>query len=521
MSKLDHFLISEGLMELCSNISASTLDRYLSDHQPILLRDIFFDYDPIPFRFYHYWFEIEGFDKFVEEVWSAPFPSETNVMVSVLDKGDMNSDVLNTRMNVMKSLQDLVKLDSLEMAEKAKIKWSIEGDKNSKYFHGILNKKRNQLEICGILVEGAWIDSPDMVKNEFLSQFKDQFNHPGSSRFHLHMNFPNILTLKQQVDMERNVTKDAIKKPMWDCGLDKYLGPDCFTFGFYRSGGNSTFITLITKMQDAKMVKDFRPISLIGSLYKIITTILANRLVTVLGDILNEVQSAFIENRKIMDGPFILDELIQWCKSKKKQTMIFKKNFNSIKVLNKETFFLYFYLFLIMESFHLSFHNVVNEGIKVGGMISKIKSWDEIVNKLLARISKWKMKTLSIGRRLTLLKSVLGSSPIYYMSMFKVPMQVLKRMESIRSHFFNGVEDNEKKMSWVRLKIMLASKEKGGLGVSSFYALNRALLFKWVWRFRNDNTSLWAKIIQAMHGEDGSLSNSPKSSLASIWLDII
>ncbi|GKB82287.1 RNA-directed DNA polymerase, eukaryota, reverse transcriptase zinc-binding domain protein [Tanacetum coccineum] len=82
--------------------------------------------------------------------------------------------------------------------------------------------------------------------------------------------------------------------------------------------------------------------------------------------------------------------------------------------------------------------------------MSRIKSWDEIVNKLLARLSKWKMKTLSIGERLTLLKSVLGSTPIYYMSMFKVPMQVLNKMETIRSRFFNGENDKEKKLSWKR-----------------------------------------------------------------------
>ncbi|GJR06380.1 putative reverse transcriptase domain-containing protein [Tanacetum coccineum] len=83
----------------------------------------------------------------------------------------------------------LDKLDSLEVAQKAKIKWSIEGEENSKYFHGILNKKRNQLAIRGILVEGAWIDSPDMTWNE-------------------------------------NATKDELIKPLWGLrfGLVPYAG---------------------------------------------------------------------------------------------------------------------------------------------------------------------------------------------------------------------------------------------------------------------------------------------------------
>ncbi|GKB17175.1 RNA-directed DNA polymerase, eukaryota [Tanacetum coccineum] len=63
------------------------------------------------------------------------------------------------------------------------------------------------------------------------------------------------------------------------------------------------------------------------SIYKIIAKILANRLVGVLGDIVNEVQSAFISDRQILDGPFILNEVIQWCKSKKKQSLIFKVDF--------------------------------------------------------------------------------------------------------------------------------------------------------------------------------------------------
>ncbi|GKB86030.1 RNA-directed DNA polymerase, eukaryota [Tanacetum coccineum] len=137
----------------------------------------------------------------------------------------------------------------------------------------------------------------------------------------------------------------------FDYGIDKSPGPDGFTFVFYRHfwkivkndvtdavkyffqhgcfprGSNYSFIALIPKVSDAKMVKDFRPISLLGSLYQIIAKLLANHLVHVLGDIVNEVQYAFVANRQILDGPFILNELLQWCKSKKKQSLIFKVDF--------------------------------------------------------------------------------------------------------------------------------------------------------------------------------------------------
>ncbi|GJZ29745.1 RNA-directed DNA polymerase, eukaryota, partial [Tanacetum coccineum] len=76
-----------------------------------------------------------------------------------------------------------------------------------------------------------------------------------------------------------------------------------------------------------KLPPVWKPISLIGSLYKIIAKILANRLVGVLGDIVNEVQYAFIADRQILDGPFILNEMLQWCKVKKKQSLIFKVDF--------------------------------------------------------------------------------------------------------------------------------------------------------------------------------------------------
>nr|GEZ99500.1 RNA-directed DNA polymerase, eukaryota, reverse transcriptase zinc-binding domain protein [Tanacetum cinerariifolium] len=111
-------------------------------------------------------------------------------------------------------------------------------------------------------------------------------------------------------------------------------------------------------------------------------------------------------------------------------------------------------------------------GIMVGGNMYLVKSWDETIHKLTKRLSKWKVKTLSIGGRLTLLKSVLGSTPIYNMSIFKVPETVLKKMENLRRNFFNGIQEGDQKITWVKWHTILASKKFGGLGVYSFFALN-------------------------------------------------
>ncbi|GKD26268.1 RNA-directed DNA polymerase, eukaryota, partial [Tanacetum coccineum] len=241
MSKLDRFLISESLMSSCPNLSAVSLDRYLSDHRPILLRDTSYDYGPTLFRFFHSWFEMEGLDKFVikekkrlSNISKVKLQEELCKLDITIDKGEGTEDVVNRRSFVCKSLQDMENIKALDAAQKAKIKWAIEGDDNSKYYHGILNKKRSQSSIRGVLVDGNWIKSPCSVKSEFFSHFKIWFEQPQETRIHINMNFPNTIMYDQKEDLESMVSKEEIKRAVWECGTDKSSGPDGFTFGFYR-----------------------------------------------------------------------------------------------------------------------------------------------------------------------------------------------------------------------------------------------------------------------------------------------
>ncbi|GKB10316.1 RNA-directed DNA polymerase, eukaryota, partial [Tanacetum coccineum] len=277
---------------------------------------------------------------------------------SRLDKGEGHPDDISCRANIFRDLMDMDNKASVDLAQKAKVKWAIEGDENSKYFHGMVNKKRRQLAIKGIIVDGEWIDNPSRVKTEFYNHFADRFSTPDWVRVPFEGDFTRRLDTYQAGDLETDVTDDEIKRAVRDCGADKSPRPDGFTFEFFRKfwyivgkevinvvkeffnssvfskGCNPSFIALIPKVLDAKCLNDFRPISLIGCQYKIIGKILANRLSMVIDDIISQEQSAFIKGRQITDGPLILNEIISWCKSKKMQSLLFKvdfqKAFNSV-----------------------------------------------------------------------------------------------------------------------------------------------------------------------------------------------
>ncbi|GKA84223.1 hypothetical protein Tco_0805818 [Tanacetum coccineum] len=107
------------------------------------------------------------------------------------------------------------------------------------------------------------------------------------------------------------------------------------------------------------------------------------------------------------------------------------------------------------------------------------------------------------------------------MSTFKVPKKVLNILESIRRNLCNEIERKDRKMAWINWEKVLASKKYGGLGVSSFFAFNRALFFKRVWHFLSQSSTLWTRTIKAIHDEKETLGSLDTRPRRSPWLEIV
>jgi len=89
----------------------------------------------------------------------------------------------------------------------------------------------------------------------------------------------------------------------------------CFQeMGHILHGYNASFITLVPKRNNPTNLNDFRPISLVGCVYKVIFKVLANRIKRVLPLVIDKSQLACLSGRGLLDSVLVANETVDYLK---------------------------------------------------------------------------------------------------------------------------------------------------------------------------------------------------------------
>ncbi|GFZ09150.1 hypothetical protein Acr_20g0009580 [Actinidia rufa] len=202
-----------------------------------------------------------------------------------------------------------------------------------------------------VTVNDQVFDEPNIVKEEVKVYFQNLFLEDWEIRPRIGGFLENTISVEDADGLLKEFSEIEVWSAIMSCDGNKAPGPDGFNMlsvkkgwnfmkkdimlffsEFHRNGRlvrsmNSSFLALIPKVDNPIALSDYRPISLVGCMYKILTKVLTVRMKQSIKKVVGEVQSAFVGGRNIQDGILIANEMVDYWKKKKKKGLIIKLDF--------------------------------------------------------------------------------------------------------------------------------------------------------------------------------------------------
>jgi hypothetical protein len=256
----------------------------------------------------------------------------------------------------------VVVLAMIERARKkqcAILKNVKKGDANTKFFHRRVNARRQKNHIHRIKRNGGWVTDHEQKEEAIHGHFTSTMGR-GLPR-EQDLNWANLNFGNASMEgIDAPFLEDEVHAAICQLPSDKAPGPDGFTGAFFKKCWpiikfdvmrailqfnnlhvatlhwvNSANIVLLPKKEGAEEINDYRPISLIHAIAKIIAKMIASRLTPLMDDLVSNAQSAFIKKRSIHDNFLYVRNLARRLHKSKCPTLLFKldirKAFDSVR----------------------------------------------------------------------------------------------------------------------------------------------------------------------------------------------
>ncbi|KAH6762314.1 hypothetical protein C2S52_019747 [Perilla frutescens var. hirtella] len=535
-SKIDRALISKAFQEVWALISATLLPHLCSDHSPlVVVFKSLMDSGPIPFRFWHMWTGHESFLALVRDSWMRHVESGSKIRLVMLKlkrlKGELkvwNTNVfgnfnvkikdlqarllevqddisrygysdarLNDEIAMQAEINGLLLVQSSHLQQKSRVDWLNDGDRNTKFFHDSMRRRRAKASIELFATNGEPI--PDyLLIDQLLPKLVSEQQACGLIQM---LSFEEIRLAVFDLDPNSAASPDGFSGKFFHVAWDVIASDiykailEFFEHGVIPPGLNSGFLVLLPKKECALRVEEFRLIALSNFLFNIFTKILATRLNKVAATFVSNSQYGFIQGRQIHEAIVLASEGINALnRTHEGRNMAFKleitKAFDTMewpfiqRVLRNFGFPQQFCNWIqnILTSarlFILINGQVCSRGkSKVfygGGVRSRVRKFfssrlgfnvgsfptdylgvlifqgmprvqhiQRLADKILAKFDRWNAKMLSMAGRLCLIKSVIVSSAIHSMMVYAWLASLVHKLDTAVQNFLWKCDINER-----------------------------------------------------------------------------